>query len=583
MRVAQRNTVAAPLYAAILTLLILAPVLQPGYLLFRDAVSTPRSYLTDSALGLGDAAPRAVPQDWLLAGVSRFIDGGIAVKAILFLAVWLAGWGAAMLVRVVLRDHGAGVGSECAAVTLAIWNPYIAERLAQGHWSLFTGYAALPWIAVALHRVRRCQPAGWPLLITAIGCAALTPTGTVLAIVLTMGLLILGRPPRFVRLGLVVLAGAAASAPWVTAALLSGSPGISDSAGVDAFAARAEPLLGTLGSLAGLGGMWNSEAVPTTRTTPLALVGTGVLLMLVATGAAALIKWRRRDAVAHEVVPLGVIGLGSVLLPTLAATPWGLRALGAVASTVPGAGILRDTQKFVALAMPFYALCVAAAVIVIGASTQRSLARAVPITACALLVAVLPDLAWGVGGTLRTIEYPPGWQEVARTVGMGSPHGAVAVLPAGVFRIYPYTGDVVVLDPSPRLLPRDVLMAGDLIVGGNVVPGEGERGRHAEQALLAGADPETMLEMGVEWVLLQHNTPGPLGNSGDLLGEIDTAYADDDLTLYRIAGEPRDLSASAITRATAIAAHTLWLVLTLGGASALAATRLRGTSGVNRH
>ena len=43
--------------------LILGPLLGPGYLLLRDAVSTPRSYLTDSALGLTDAAARAVPQD----------------------------------------------------------------------------------------------------------------------------------------------------------------------------------------------------------------------------------------------------------------------------------------------------------------------------------------------------------------------------------------------------------------------------------------------------------------------------------------------------------------------------------------
>ncbi len=40
-------------------------------------------------------------------------------------------------------------------------------------------------------------------------------------------------------------------------------------------AARAEPGLGTVGSLAGLGGMWNAQAVPDSRTTLFALLATG--------------------------------------------------------------------------------------------------------------------------------------------------------------------------------------------------------------------------------------------------------------------------------------------------------------------
>ena len=49
---------ARPAYALLLALLVVAPLLRPGYLLLRDAVSTPRSYLSDAALGL-TSAPRA--------------------------------------------------------------------------------------------------------------------------------------------------------------------------------------------------------------------------------------------------------------------------------------------------------------------------------------------------------------------------------------------------------------------------------------------------------------------------------------------------------------------------------------------
>lgn len=76
-------------YSLLLAAIVLGPLLGPGYLLLRDAVSTPRSYLTDSALGLGDAAPRAVPQDALIATLSPVVDGGIIVKAIVLAALWL--------------------------------------------------------------------------------------------------------------------------------------------------------------------------------------------------------------------------------------------------------------------------------------------------------------------------------------------------------------------------------------------------------------------------------------------------------------------------------------------------------------
>ena len=36
------------------------------------------------------------------------------------------------------------------AATVAIWNPYVAERLLQGHWSLLVGYGCLPWVAATV-------------------------------------------------------------------------------------------------------------------------------------------------------------------------------------------------------------------------------------------------------------------------------------------------------------------------------------------------------------------------------------------------------------------------------------------------
>ncbi|KJQ99867.1 hypothetical protein UG54_20070, partial [Gordonia sihwensis] len=66
----------AAVYAvsALLTALICAPLVG-NHLLYRDAVATPQSPLTAAALGIDGTAPRAVPQDALLALGSRLVDG----------------------------------------------------------------------------------------------------------------------------------------------------------------------------------------------------------------------------------------------------------------------------------------------------------------------------------------------------------------------------------------------------------------------------------------------------------------------------------------------------------------------------
>ncbi|MFZ0835129.1 MAG: hypothetical protein WAM92_19030, partial [Mycobacterium sp.] len=173
----QARRCVAPGYALTLTLAVTAPLLAPGYLLLRDAVSTPRSYLSDDALGLSESAPRALPQDFFVALSSWLVDGGVVVKSLLIVGLWLAGWGAARLAALVVPD--AGLGGEFVAATVAVWNPYVAERLLQGHWSLLVGYGCLPWVAAAMLRLRGGRSV-WALPLW-IAVAGLTPTGLMLA------------------------------------------------------------------------------------------------------------------------------------------------------------------------------------------------------------------------------------------------------------------------------------------------------------------------------------------------------------------------------------------------------------------
>ncbi|MEU7630253.1 hypothetical protein AB0C34_09750 [Nocardia sp. NPDC049220] len=565
-------------YSGVGALLVAGPLLGPGYLLLRDAVSTPRSYLTDSALGLGDAAPRAVPQDALLAALSPIVDGGFIVKAILVLALWAAAYGAAVLARELLR---APIGAQLVAATVALWNPYVAERLLQGHWSLLTGYAALPWTALAAYRIRAARGgiAPWAALTGSLAAAGLTPTGALLAGCTALALV------RWRQLPVALALSVAASAPWLVATTLSGAGAEpSDPAGIAAFAARAEPGLATLGSLAGLGGIWNSQAVPASRTTLLAVLGTVLLLVIVALGLRTVASTADDSATGHIRRALLVLAACAILLPALGATTWGMYTLEWLVAGVPGAGLLRDTQKYVALAMPAYALCAAAGCVALSRRLSATTTHpAVPATVAAIFVALitlpLSDLAWGVGGAVRAVHYPNGWHRVIEQV---DGPGDVAVLPGGMFRKFHYSGTAPVLDPAPRMLPNDVMQTGVLPVRGRIVSGEGARAAQVETLLLQGGSPTELARLGVGWVLVEHGTPGPLGASATTLTQLEPRYQDADLALYHVPGVVEQGGSVTAQRSLANAAHVLWAALLVAGPLITLGARARSRTKARR-
>jgi hypothetical protein len=556
-----------PGYALTLALLVVAPLLSPGYLLLRDAVSTPRFYLSDSALGLL-AAPRATPQDFAIALASRCIDGGLVVKALLVVGLWLAGWGAARLVAQVLPESAAG--GEFSAITLAIWNPYVGERLLQGHWSLLLGYGCLPWVATSMLTLRSSEKTAWSSIFGLafwIALAGLTPTGLLLAA--TVALTCVAVPgtgtPRWRCAAIAITDAVAAALPWLTAAALGLSP--MDHAwgrppGVAAFAARAEPGLGTLGSLASLGGIWNGDSVPASRATLFAVLSAVVLLTVVATGVVTL--RRRRTA-----LPLLLLAMASVLIPAAMATGPGLAVLHTLVDAAPGLGVLRDGQKWVALAMPGYALAAAAAVLTLRRWLRPAVAA---LLCCAALVLALPDLAWGVGGKVESVRYPSDWPAVAAAINREP--ADVAVLPADTMRRFTWSGPAPVLDPLPRWLRADVLTTGDLTIAGATVLGEGNRARDVQQQLLTGGDSADLRRAGVGWLVVELGTPGDMGSAAETFGRLPVVHRGRDLVLYRVGGTTA--GASTGRRTTVVIAHLVWLAMLFGGAiGAAAASRRR--------
>jgi hypothetical protein len=331
--------------------------------------------------------------------------------------------------------------------------------------------------------------------------------------------------------------------------------------GVGAFAPRAEPGLGTLASLASLGGIWNGQAVPGSRATLFAVSSAVVLLGVVAAGVPA--AARRRVA-----VPLLALAVVSVLVPCALATGPGLHVLSAVVDAVPGLGVLRDGQKWVALAVPGYALAGAGAVVTL----RRWLRPAVTAVVCCLaLILALPDLAWGVWGRVAPVHYPPGWTAVAAAI--NAEPRTIAVLPAGTMRRFSWSGPAPVLDPLPRWVRADVLTTGDLVISGVVVPGEGAHARAVQELLLAGPDPSALARAGVGWLVVESDSAGDMGATARTLGALTPAHRDHELALYRIGGDTARVSPA--RRTATLIAHLAWLAMLVGGAAGAVACAVR--------
>jgi hypothetical protein len=265
-----------------------------------------------------------------------------------------------------------------------------------------------------------------------------------------------------------------------------------------------------------------------------------------------------------------------VVVPAGLASGPGLQVLRAVVDAAPGFGVLRDGQKWVALAAPGYTLAGAGAVVTL----RRWLRPAVTALVCCLaLILALPDLAWGVWGKVAPVHYPSGWTVVAAAI--NSQPGAVAVLPPGTMRRFSWSGRAPVLDPLPRWVRGDVLATGDLVISGVTVPGEGAHARAVQELLLAGPDPSALAQAGVTWLVVESDGAGDMGAAARTLGRLPPAYRDDELALYWIGGQTAGVP-SAHLRATVIA-HLAWLALLLGGGAGVVLTGWRRRRLVRRH
>ncbi|HEU5271064.1 MAG TPA: hypothetical protein VFU36_14155, partial [Jatrophihabitans sp.] len=467
----------AELLVLLLTGWLLWPQRHAGYGLGHDMVFTPHQPLNAGSVGLGSASPRAVPLDALVALAGRLFGGQLTGRIALAVPLVLAGWG---MIRLVRACGGCRLPALLLAGGAAVWNPFVIERLALGQWALLWCYGALPWLVLAANRIRtETGRQHWAGLVCALAACAITPTGALIGAAV---LLVVGWTRR--PTAVAALAGLAAlmQLPWLLPAVTSGAAVTSDPHAVAAFAARAERPGGVLGSLLSLGGIWNADVVPASRGDLL-----GYLTMLAVL--AGLVAGLPRIVPRLLAVRLAALAAAGLLLAAAAGLPGLSGLLRWAVRVLPGAGLLRDGQKWL---MPFVLLAVLAGGLAVdrlagrygtrpagwydthpsgrygGRPAGRTLVIAV--AAAVLPLLLLPDGPATLRTPLTPVHYPAGWRTVAaRLAGSGD---QVLVLPFASYRSFGWAPGRTVLDPAPRLLAPPVLVDDRLAVNGTLLAGE---------------------------------------------------------------------------------------------------------------
>ncbi len=477
-----------------------------GQYLFRDFVAVPEPVRPETLLPTTSAALRAWPLDGVSWALSVVVPTGLQQAVVLGACLVLAGTGAGVLVG----RHG--VGAATAAAGVAVWNPYVTERLLLGQVPTLLGYAALPWVLLVA-RAEMPLARRLVLLLLAAAPAALTPWGGLVALVAAVAGSLSRRGRSRGEVIAVAGVGLTWCLPWAVPGLLAGGSA-ADPDGATAFALADDSGLGTWASALFGGGVWAEAARPLSRQDPLALTASVLVVLFALCGAAML--WRSTGPKA------GLLALGLVLAPatvlTMASGP--LLPLMTSAQAVPGVALFRDQHRLLAPGVLAGAVLLGSVVGAVSRHGGRVAAGGAALLAVVLAVTTVPDLPVLSASTYQPRHYPQGWAaavSAVASVDTGTGQGRVLSLPWQPLRATTWSGGRAFLDPLPRAVGDSVLASSTLSIrrDGGVIEVDDAPVADGPAWLTGEVSAASLQREGVTVVVEWLGTPGTLPRRHD--------------------------------------------------------------------
>lgn len=480
----------------VIALVIMLPMLTPGFILLIDMVFVPHPPLPDS-----------ISHDFLFRAalylLSFVIPADVLQKILLFTILIMSGAGGYRLSRHVLANTSSL--SRWAAYSAGIFymvNPFTYGRFMAGQYAVLLGYVLLPFFAHALlklwsHPSRRTLliSVGWVLAISIVSLHTFG-AAIILSIVMIITILCQDHSRQTVR-RVAVYAGAGAglvalfSSYWLIPAFI-GKGALSDATAqfgttdIQAFATD-----GGLLNVLQLKGFWlEAQGLFMPAGDPLPFTGVWQVLLwgIIICGGIAVWKQHQKRAIFLCLTAFTAI----VLTVASPLSQW-------FATQFIG---FREPHKLVMLLTLVYTVCIAFGAKVILERFKKS-RLAVLITVLILPILTTPAMLWGFWGQLQPTDYPKEWYSLNRTL---SQDAKVLFLPWHMYMKFSFTNQIIA-NPADAFFDAKVITSRDPEFADTHAPYGDEQTRKLNAVILRQAPSTTQLgalltELGITHVLL---------------------------------------------------------------------------------
>ena len=519
-----------------LALLVLGPLLAPGYLLLLDASAGPagpwQDFFPTISEGLVTSAALALN---VMRAIGE-IQPQLPNKLVIGLSVALGGFG---LFRFLYHHVRIGFWPALVAGTFFAINPFVYERILAGQILLTASYAALPWALACFARVASrgeardvLRAVAW---VAAIGLIDIHGGGMAL---LVLGVAILFSPATPGRkLALVALAAGGfvvVNLYWIAPSMLAGEGGRLGSGDYLAYAPRPRSA-SILPYVFMLHGFWRVEFI-----TPLQAGKSLYLAAFLPVAGAAFAgvihatsthRWSRAaNALLVSCLIAAVLGMGASFPITEPLARF-------MFERVPGYGIFREPQKWVALLALGYAVFAGVGLELVARRLERLRTGSGMLVGAAIVLPLIATriMLWGFDSTIANSQFPSDWQR-ADEITAGEP-GAILALPWNLYQPVDFAGQRTVANPMPHYFRSEVVVSKEarLFVTDETEPSD-PRDAYVQAIMNRRRNVEDvghlLAPLGIRYIALAHvadwSTYGFLERQSDL----EAVFSGPDMTLF---------------------------------------------------
>ena len=507
---------------AVVTLLIAAPWLRPGYLFGTDWPG-PRRF--DWPAQVSSAAAAEIS----LAALSSLIGGEATGKVLVVAILFAAG---ALAYRAIPADSFA---ARAAAASLFVVNPFVYGRLHYGQLFLLAGYALLPWTATRLRAL--CASPSWinslllgvSVALVGVFTAHLVLVAAVMAVAVTAAYAVVADRRTFLaavtpHLALSAVAALVLSSYWVVPFLLGKGSEAAVIAGtgggeLQAYRAVPDPALGLLPNLLGLYGFWAEASGRFTSMKDFVPAWPVILCAILAVCAAGVVSaWRGKDrSLRPWVAGLVAAGAVAVVLEAGVSSPLTSPPADWLDSHLALYRGMRDAGKWASLLALAYSQLLGLGV---DAVLTRLAALRLPdsrlewLHGAAVTALIAVPLFYGNGvlfgahGEIRPSAYPTGWYQADHLVASDPGHARALFLPWHLYMSYSFVRNEnnVIASPAPAFFSVPVLVSPDPEIPGTAPPANPDQQAVGElvRARPYGDWAGTLRARGIRYILLAH-------------------------------------------------------------------------------